>query len=424
MRLSGFDKSVGILMAGTLFSQALVIIASPLLTRLYLPSDFGMLSVYVSIVNIMLSVGSLRYELSIPISEDDETAANLLALSLAIVILISLFSGVIVFMFRDSIAYITKAISLKDYLWLLPFSLLGGGIYQALTYWVMRKKIFDRIAYTRIRQSIGQVIVQISTGIFRFGVIGLLLGDVVGRAAGTRTLSRLIWKNDKSLIKKVSLGKMLNAAKRYRRFPLISSGSALLNICGLQLPFLLFAGFYGPSVAGWLALGQRVMGAPMSLIGQSTSSVYMAEISQLYRESSKQLIKMFLKTMQRLFFVGCVPIVIIGLNGEWLFSVIFGKGWAEAGVYIKLLTGMYAVQFIVSPLAQTLNVLERQDIQFIWDMARVIVVLAVISYFGFLGLPVHEAVLFYGLSMLLMYVLQFVLIYYTLIKITKGAAPA
>ena len=70
-----FARNVAVLAGGTALGQGLAVLASPLLTRLYTPSGFGVLAAYTSIFSILLVVVALRYELAIPLPEDDETRA-------------------------------------------------------------------------------------------------------------------------------------------------------------------------------------------------------------------------------------------------------------------------------------------------------------------------------------------------------------
>jgi len=46
---SAFAKNVSVLVGGTALGQAMTVLASPLLTRLYAAEDFGVLAVYSSI---------------------------------------------------------------------------------------------------------------------------------------------------------------------------------------------------------------------------------------------------------------------------------------------------------------------------------------------------------------------------------------
>ena len=50
---------------GAIASQAIVIGATPLLTRLYEPEDFGALAVFTALYAIVAGVFTLKYELSI-----------------------------------------------------------------------------------------------------------------------------------------------------------------------------------------------------------------------------------------------------------------------------------------------------------------------------------------------------------------------
>src|SRR6187549_1826241 len=69
-----------LLAGGTALGQLVVVLASPILTRLYEPIDLGALAVYVALLTIIMSVASLQFELAIPIAPDDRVAAHLLAL--------------------------------------------------------------------------------------------------------------------------------------------------------------------------------------------------------------------------------------------------------------------------------------------------------------------------------------------------------
>ncbi|MBC7345458.1 MAG: lipopolysaccharide biosynthesis protein, partial [Clostridia bacterium] len=50
---SSFARNVAVLAGGTAVGQAIVVLASPILTRLYTPGDFGVLAVYSSLLGIL-----------------------------------------------------------------------------------------------------------------------------------------------------------------------------------------------------------------------------------------------------------------------------------------------------------------------------------------------------------------------------------
>lgn len=404
-----FGRRVATLAGGTAVGQAMAILASPVLTRLYGPADFGVLTVYVSLLTLTLTVASLRYEMAIPLPEEDSTGANLLALSLAIVIAIGLVTGCAIWLLQSQIAAWMGASALGPYLWFLPLGVLAAGVYQALSYWALRKRQFRRIAQTRVVQAVGMIAIQIASGLLRAGPLGLLLGDVFGRFASSTTLARLLWKQDRHVLSRVDLRGIRQAGIRYRRFPLLSSVSGLLNAAAVQLPSLLLATFYGAQVAGHFGLGQRIMAVPMSLIGQAIAQAYYSEASRLVQNSPASLQRLFRTTAKRLLLLGATPMVLLALTGSRLCSLVFGNAWDQAGVYLQILAMQYLAQFVVVPLAKTPTVLERQDLQMAWDAGRLALVTGTLLATRVMAVSDRAAVGAYGAAMLVSYLGLFIM---------------
>jgi len=127
---NAFARGVSVLVGGTAGAQVLTVLAAPLLTRLYSPEDFGLLAVYASMLALIGVISSLRYELAIPLPEDDGEAANVAALSLILVGLSALLTGALVWQLGPAIADLLGVPALAGYLWLLPVAVLLSGAYQ------------------------------------------------------------------------------------------------------------------------------------------------------------------------------------------------------------------------------------------------------------------------------------------------------
>lgn len=392
-----FARNVALLAGGTAVGQAIVVLASPILTRLYTPGDFGVLAVYSSLLGILSTVAALRYELAIPLAEKDEDAAALVVLSLVIVVGISMMVVVGVGIWGDKLSH---AFYIGKYIWLLPIGLGAVGVYQIFNYWAIRRRLFKYISRTKINQGLAMVSTQLCLGTFTKGPFGLLLGSILGGVVGTITLSRSYRKAGL----KPTFSMMRYMAARYIRFPLMSSFASLLNSGALQLPPLLFVWLYGPTVAGWFALVQRVMGAPMALIGQAVAQVYLGEASCLVRNSDFGSLKtQYLKLTYRLLLIALIPAVLMGLGGRPIFSWIFGFQWEEAGFYAQLLALMFALQLVSAPLSQTMNMLSKQHWQLMWDGGRFIGVVFVFFTAHRLGFPAYKTVAAYGGTVMVMY---------------------
>lgn len=410
-RLRGGDSfagNVALLAGGTALAQGLTLLSKPVLTRLYTPEDIGILGIFGSMLSLIAVVGSLCYERAIPLPAGDDEAANVLSLSLATVFLMALATGGIVFFCRDGLARFFDAEALAPYFWLLPIGLVGAGSYQALSFWATRKRHYGQIAQTKVVQSIGLVATQIGFGLAKFGPIGLLFGDVLGRAAGSGTFAHRAWKLDRGALANVSISKMHHAAKRFRNFPLVSSWAALLHTAATAVPPLLFAALYSSKVSGWYALGQQVVWMPMALVGQSVAQVFMGQASALVRDRRAELLRLFDGTARRLLWLGLPPILVVVAFGGALFRWVFGPEWTEAGVYLQIIGITQLAQFVVGPVFPVLNVLERQRALLACDAVGFALIVGGIAVVHAQGGSARMAMAAYGIGTVIMYGLLWV----------------
>lgn len=369
-----FGHAVMVLAGGTALSQFVVLLASPLLTRLYTPDDFGVLAVFAALLGMLGLAVCLRYEIAVPMAEDDATAANLVAVSLLAALLFSLAVGLAVALGGTTITRWVNAPALDPWLWLLPVGLFASGCYLSLSHWAIRRRAFGRITRTRITQSLGQATTQLGLGWFGAGPVGLLIGQIIGQSAGVTGLAAMAYRGEHRRFAAIRPGTLARAAARFRRQPLFGTGAALLNGSARLLPALLIAALYGTQVAGWFALSQRVLGAPMRLLGGAVAHAYLGEAPRLAPGDAYAL---YMATTWRLLALGALSLGVIVLAGPQLFAFVFGAAWSETGRYAQFLGLMYLGQLAVSPTSQTLMIMERQDLQLAWDVLRFVALLLI-----------------------------------------------
>ena len=349
-----FARGVSILAGGTAGAQLVVLLVAPLLTRLYSPDDFGVLAVYMSILALVSVISSLKYEMAIPLPEDESEVVALTLLSLLLVILIAVSTGLLVLFFGDSLAEILQVPALADYLWLLPVGVLFAGSYQIFTYWAVRLKEFPVLAKTKLWQQLLTATVQIST--FKLGGAGLLYGHVSGQGIGVYTLAKKTVARESW--RKLPFSKIKFVALRYRNFPLFSTWGGFLNAAGTQLPPILFATLFGATSAGLYALAHRIIALPMAVIGQAIGQVFLSNAAIEYRAG--KLPKLVIAAHRALIKIVIPPVLFLILFGPDAFSLIFGKQWVSSGEVASWLALWMLVSFSTSPLSSIFTVIERQ----------------------------------------------------------------
>lgn len=367
-----FAQSAMLLASGSIGGQVLVLLASPLLTRLYEPGHFGELGLFASVLSIFSVIANMRYDRAIPVVNEDARARELLALSIAFTAIIALVIGVLAIIFGNELDSLFGATILVRFGWALPLGIVMLGVHQAVSQWALRTQDYRTLAATQFKQGASAVFVQSTLGFLSFGGIGLIIGQITGQAAGGITLLRRSGQLRQGMLR-ISLAQMAGVAQRYRRFPQYSTLGALLNNLTLQLPMFALTALFGVELAGLYLLGQRVIGAPLSLIGVSISKVFIGEIASMHR-GGRAFMRMFIVTVRNLLVLGCVLMLPLALLAPWVFSLVFGEEWQEAGTFIQILAPLYIFRFIAAPFGGVLDVLERQDLLLLREIVRLLMV--------------------------------------------------
>jgi O-antigen/teichoic acid export membrane protein len=399
---------VAVLAGGTALAQAASVALSPLITRLYRPEDFGTLSVYLSMSSIAAVVGSLRYEVAIPLPADEDEAANLLGVCVGLCVAVSLCVSLLVFFPPAWLANHSSFRAIRAYAYLLPISVLSGSLFQALTYWATRHGAFTSLARTRLKQAFVILAIQVGLGAARLRAAGLLGADAFGRFFGSGSLA-LVAAREHHVVSRISARGLVDAASRHRRFALFSAPAALVNAIGLNVAPLFLTDAYGAHMAGEFALCQRLMSLPAALFGDAVAQVYLVEASRLSREAPASLDGLLTRTSIRMALLAAAPALAVVLAGPFAFRVVFGAAWTEAGAYARLLSVMLVLQLAVSPVSHTLNILGRQHWQLGWDLGRTGLVAGGLLFAAHNHLSPYAAVALYSSSMALAYMANMIL---------------
>lgn len=404
---SKFYKSVLLIAGGTALAQLSNALLSPIITRLYTPDEYGILTTFMALMGILSVVGSLKYELAIPIAEDDFKALSIITLSILVLTTISFSIFVTLFFWGDVILGLIGGDSITRYWIWLPVGVFFTGLYAIFMQYAFRTKNYKTISRTKINQSLFQNITKIGLGATNFGASGLLIGTIIGQSAGIGSLTMPFFRNLKSLKRSVTRDQIWMCAKRYSDFPKYSAPSQFLNIAGVQLPVLLLTLIYGSQVVGYFGLANSIVNIPMTLIGRSVSDVFYSEAATIGKKNPTKLKQLSDNLLKRLFILGLVPLIILLAFGPLLFSFVYGNTWHQAGVYARILAFLVFFRLIFTPISNLFSIFEKQKVAFLLDLFRVIGVILVFGISKLLGLNEYVAVSLYVLVMSVIYLLTY-----------------
>lgn len=406
MRLRGALGGVSRIALGSLVGQGLVLLSYPFLTRLYDTSEFGLLAVFSSLVTIISIVSSAALNRAIPIPPSDPEAADVAWAALVAVTVTTVVVAVVGLVAAAPVAELLGVPPLARYWWLVVLTVFVLGVYDVLSVWMVRGRSYGALGVRNALQGAGQTATQAGLGLLGIRPIGLLLGLGIGRLCG---LGGLLSRGGLLRQPWPRRERLRRALSRYRRFPLLTLPSGLVNSGGLEIPLLLVSAYYGDARAGLLGLTVRVVGAPTTFLGDAVAQVFVGESSAALRVSAGTLESMLRRTVGRLLIIGALPTVLLVAAAPWIFGVVFGPTWTEAGEYASILALAYLAQFAVNPISGTLQFLERQGQSLAWGGIRLVLTVSSVLLCGALGAPVLVAITALSISHILGYALMYTL---------------
>ncbi|MDR7271842.1 O-antigen/teichoic acid export membrane protein [Pelomonas saccharophila] len=361
-----------VLVSGTALAHGLSALALPVLSRLYTPTDFGLLAVFSGALSIVAAAACLRYDLAVPLPESEDDAMHLLALSLACACGIAAVLAVAVALAGHQMADLLGQPALAPFLWLLPVGVLAAGSYAALQAWHIRRRNFGRLSRTRVAQSVSSVAVQIGLGSLSAGPVGLLLGYVMNAGVACLALGGDLLH----ALPRLAPARMRVLAREYRRFPKYSTLEALANSAAIQLPIILIAGIAAPSEAGYLSMAMFAMQVPMALVGTAISQVYLSRAAEEHRAG--RLGPFTADMLRGLIRAGIGPLIAAGILAPALFGLILGARWERAGLLVSWMVPWFALQFLASPTSMALHVTGHQRRAFALQLASLLLRVGVV----------------------------------------------
>ena len=323
------------LLIGSGAAQILRAILAPIIARLYPPAAQGIAQNYSAIGKTAAVLATLRYEDSIQLPDREREAFRQMAAAIISTILNSLLSLVLIVTLRESIARLLNAPQLSNLLLTIPLYILLRGTFLALREWHIRKMQYRRTSAAAAIESALWDMGTVGLGAAGYNGSASITGSqLLGQGAATAWLAYPMFKKKSEY--KLSLREIIQGMREYRKFPQFNIWSKLLDNTALYLPVWLFSAFFSPAVAGQFSLGFNLLQLPFSMAANAIGQVLYQQASQAKRHNIlDQNITSLISTAIKL----VLPVIVLFvLSGYEIFTIIFGRSWAQAGEFVQILS--------------------------------------------------------------------------------------
>lgn len=383
---SSLFRNILTLFSGTVIAQALPILLSPVLSRIYTPEDFAILAIITPLITIGATISTFRLDIAVVVPKEDAEARNLLSTALVSNLLIVALSAVCVLMIQllfppDSLL----SESTRRLLWYIPPGIFAVGWYTAYNYWSTRNKTYRNNAASKIVQAIITILTSIVFGYFIPGAEGLVLGLVAGYMMGLVVLYfRQKAEAPLSDVRRYSFKSTKSTLKKYRNFVFVNTPHASLSIFVDQGIVYFLKMFFVNNIIGGFAFAYRYTKAPLGIITSSISQVFYEDASK--KVNAGEDIRPMMFKIQKNLFLFTFPFYIIGLI--WapdIFAFVFSDSYYQAGEIAALLLPWIYFNFLISPISGITLIFNRQKEALLLSIIDLALRIAAICIGGWYG---------------------------------------
>ncbi len=363
-------KDIAVMGSGTVFAQLINIISQPLLTRLFTPSMLGKYTAILSLATVIIPVASLKLDLLI-ISEQDDTEAQFITDTCVLVDIIV--SATYFFIICILLLLPFESVFKKTGLLVLfvPLIVFTNGIRFIFISYNNRYKKYTIISKVAIIREFFRSIIQIFSGLFSFGVIGLIFGYMISPLMGLRLQMREYIAKRKERVH-YSLHKFVEiiTTKGINQIVYLVPAQ-FINSFAVSLITLSITALFDADILGYYSMGVRILDIPLLFITSNVSKVCYQRVCEL-RKKNEKVFPVISKVAVVLLFISCFGFGVLYIIAPKLAEVVFGEGYFVAGIYIRHLCIMYAFRMTATSFSGLFTVYNKQYFELILNMLLIV----------------------------------------------------
>lgn len=393
--------SIATLLSGSVLAQLIVLLAYPVVTRLFSPQDFGLFNVFYSYIEVLIILSTCKYELAIPMADDDIEAKAVTRLALAINTLVSVALLLVITVLLVFNALPGESNALGCIALLIPFMVFFSGTSRIYSFLFNRYKQFHPIAASDVVCASSGSLLKIALGVLAslWSVLsqwGLPLATVLGQAAANVNYLVRMRKLPTHGLRNPDGASLKRVARKFVNFPCFTAPKDFVSSFSYNLPFLWLAAYFDKAEVGLFALALTFTFRPANIVNTAMERVLYVRTVERVRNHQPVM-----RDLAR--FVGYINLVAVPVClllfffAEPLFGFFFGDRWSGCGYYVRCLIPWTFVVLTASSLSFIPNIFSTQGKEFVFYL--VLLVLRIVAlWVGIVQQDFQLAILLFSIA--------------------------
>lgn len=362
-----FNRAHALFVSSSALVMLFPMISAPIVARLYSPSDFGIYAVFLSLATILSSISSLELRNIALLEPARSDGAHGAMLALSVVTGFSILLWLCMFLLPDGALKFLVGPSVLPYLMWLPVTVFLMGGSQVLYTWATREREYEILARNKFILGFSTMLLQIGIGLMGVGAIGFIVANILGLLLASILLLVLFVRGVRAIKPQYCARSSLAQFRRYYQLTVWTMPATLVNSLSQFLPDLLINRFFGIAQLGQYSLVVRMLNLPIAFLSASIQDFFRQQAAVEFNEHghcTSSFKRFFLLTL-----VGAVILIVpVIILIPYVFPIIFGGQWTEAGTLIQAIAFLTIVRFISSPLSYIWIIQGQQRLDFLWQL--------------------------------------------------------
>lgn len=413
LRKSAFIRNILVVMSGTAAAQVIGFALTPIISRLFSPTDFGVFGSFNSVATIIAAGATLQYTQAIMLPKEKEDAIHLFVVSCLCTSIVAFLFLICCIIFPTALTSLMKT----NGIWALAMLVVAtiiSGLNESFQAWSVRVKAFKHTSASQVVRSLSSSGTQIGFGYLKAGAAGLIVSSILADILASLNLARVVLRDLSALRRNIRWTRMIQLAKEYSDFPMYSASMNVINSLSLGLPVLLLMHFYGIAVAGAYAFGMRVLSVPMGFVLNALRQVLFQKAAETHNDRNK-LMPLYVKITSGLFALALFPSLVIFIWAPQLFAWVFGSQWHMAGEFTRSLVLWMMFMFCNLPAVLFARIIRIQRMMFVYDVV-LLAARAGVLILGGLYMTASHTVMSFSVIGAIMNIIYIFIVGYALMK--------
>lgn len=361
------------LFLGNMLSRIIPLLALPALSRLYPPSAYGQLALYLSVFIVVSPLLSLELQHEIALINNKKKskmhAEDLISLCNQIFPLLALLISVAYLLFfKDKID-----LTLLSLIIIAPYF---NAVSNILQQYLVGQKQYKAISTGKTLGAVINILVAFLFLIVSNDARGLILSHCIGLAS---SMLAYLYFSD---LKARALWRLSNRANskriiaKYQAYPKYILPKVFINNLLNQMPVYFVQAQFGLQTVGLFSRSRQMLDVPTSTISNSSGEVFKKEAASQTSAtgSCRGIMRNYIVAHALLALIGVALTIVFA---PALFVWLFGQEWRFAGTLAQYLAPVFALRLITAPIGSIFFIRKKQKELFWIDTLLSVAVLLI-----------------------------------------------